>query len=81
MQVEHRIRPRTKGHKMLTIAKTKAVNGDITRLVFDRDGGPGCFPMRPFGIRLPSGLIHWFESEGDARDSQYWPFVVVVDSA
>jgi len=56
-----------------TIARLLELNGDTTRLVFDRDGGPGCYPAKPFGIELPSGLVHWFESEMAARNSQHWP--------
>jgi hypothetical protein len=37
----------------------------IVRLI--SDGGTR------YGIRLPSGLTHWFDTEHDARRSQYWP--------
>jgi hypothetical protein len=25
------------------------------------------------GVRLPGGMTHWFDSEAQARASQYWP--------
>ena len=36
-------------------------------------GAPGFFPLRKYGVKLPSGLIHWFESVDDAKRSNYWP--------
>lgn len=26
-----------------------------------------------FGVRLPSGMTHWFDDEKKARASDYWP--------
>ena len=26
-----------------------------------------------FGVRLPSGMIHWFRTETAARGCAYWP--------
>lgn len=36
------------------------------------DGGP---LGRGFGVRLPSGMTHWFPTIDDARGSQYWPAI------
>ena len=27
---------------------------------------------RLWGVRLPSGLVHWFDSEDEARGSRFW---------
>lgn len=38
--------------------------------------GPMSYPMRPFFIRMPSGLRHWFQTLEEAYSSQYWPYGV-----
>ena len=55
-------------------ARHRGRDGD-TLLGVDPNGGPNACPPRPFFVRLPSGMRHWFESEHAARDSQYWPEV------
>ena len=45
---------------------------DGTTIVIHQTG-PISYPIRPFGVKLPSGLIHWFETECEALASQYWP--------
>lgn len=61
-------------HRFEWLARTRSITGDETVLGFDRNGGPGgCYPMRPFFVRLPGGMQHHFESEADARRSSYWP--------
>jgi hypothetical protein len=36
--------------------------------------GGACYPPRHYFVRLPGGMRHHFESEAEARTSQYWPF-------
>ena len=50
-----------------------AKDADSNRLGFNRLGGGCCVPARPYYVRLPSGMRHWYETEEDARRSQYWP--------
>lgn len=42
-------------------------------LVCDPAGAGCAYPPRRWGVRLPSGLTHWFDSRADALASQYWP--------
>jgi hypothetical protein len=44
----------------------KAYNGGTVRLLDARPLGKG------FGVRLPSGMTHWFDDEDKARASNYW---------
>lgn len=27
-----------------------------------------------YGVRLPSGMVHWFDDEAAARGSAYWAY-------
>jgi hypothetical protein len=54
------------------VACTREVAGGGTfRLVVRKVRDP-----RPWGVMLPSGLVHWFESYDAALQSQYWPWSV-----
>jgi hypothetical protein len=63
------------GRTVLAIHTAPAPEYGTTKLGFDPDMATCCFPARPFYVELPSGLRHTFESERDARNSQYWPRV------
>ena len=54
--------------------RSRGLGGD-TLLGVAPGGGPNVCPPRPFFVRLPSGMRHWFKTEQAARRSQYWPGV------
>ena len=54
--------------------RRRGLDGD-TLLGVAPGGGPNACPPRPFFVRLPSGMRHWYETADAARDSQYWPAV------
>ncbi len=56
------------------LGRHRGLDGD-TLLGVAPAGGPNCCPPRPFFVRLPSGMHHWYESEHAARSSRYWPEV------
>lgn len=41
-------------------------------LVYFEPGAGSAYPPCRYGIQLPSGLTHWFETAHDATSSQYW---------
>ncbi len=41
-------------------------------LGYHLQGQTGCFPIRHWFIRLPSGMRHWFISAEKACQSDYW---------
>lgn len=53
---------------MYVIDKVKTPDG-VFRLLDRRPIGMG------FAVRLPSGMCHSFDTEAEARNSQYWPRV------
>lgn len=40
-------------------------------IVYYEDGFGTSYPVRRYGVRLPSGMIHSFETERDALHSPY----------
>ena len=57
------------------------IERDGTRTILGLSDDPTCFyPARPFFILQPSGVYRRFESELQARGSQYWPGKCFGDS-
>ena len=54
-------------------AMTKSVTDELTILGYSPMNSPACYPERPYYVELNSGLRHWFETDKQAKASQYWP--------
>jgi hypothetical protein len=55
------------------VVETLESLADGVELVFCAQGAGCSFPPLRWGVKLPSGFTHWFETELKARNSQYWP--------